>query len=69
MSPNVISQDFTAKTENQKWGCDISYIETKEGWLYLAIVMDFFSRKIVGFDKGFLCRLIYAVEHWRKHFL
>lgn len=53
VSPNVISQDFTAKTENQKWGCDISYIETKEGWLYLAIVMDFFSRKIVGFDIGF----------------
>lgn len=52
VSPNVISQDFTAKTENQKWGCDISYIETGEGWLYLAIVMDFFSRKIVGFHMG-----------------
>lgn len=52
VSPNVISQDFTAKAENQKWGCDISYIETGEGWLYLAIVMDFFSRKIIGFHMG-----------------
>lgn len=52
VSPNVIEQDFKAARPNQKWGCDISYIETKEGWLYLAIVMDFYSRQIVGFNMG-----------------
>ncbi len=52
VSPNVIHQDFTAKRPNQKWGCDISYIPTAEGFLYLAIVLDFYSRKIVGWATG-----------------
>lgn len=52
VSPNVIHQDFTAKAPNQKWGCDISYIPTAEGFLYLAIVLDFYSRKIVGWATG-----------------
>ncbi|OVE81392.1 hypothetical protein BVY03_04000 [bacterium K02(2017)] len=50
VSPNIIAQDFEATCSNQKWGCDISYIKTNEGWLYLAIVMDFYSRQIVGFE-------------------
>jgi putative transposase len=45
---NVINQNFTASKPNEKWGADITYISTKEGWLYLASVMDLFSRKIVG---------------------
>lgn len=49
ISDNVIAQDFSAKGPNEKWGCDISYIRTAEGFLYLAIVMDFYSRKIIGF--------------------
>ena len=49
LSANLIEQDFSAEAPNQKWGCDISYIPTAEGWLYLAIVMDFYSRKIVGY--------------------
>jgi len=52
ISPNIICQDFTAKSSNQKWGCDISYVPTAEGWLYVAIVMDFYSRKIVGWSMG-----------------
>jgi len=48
IAPNVIHQDFTAKAPNQKWGCDLTYIPTAEGFLYVAIVMDFYSRKIVG---------------------
>lgn len=52
ISPNVISQDFTAKGPNEKWGCDISYIPTQEGFVYLAIVLDFYSRKIIGFAMG-----------------
>jgi transposase InsO family protein len=45
---NVLDQDFAAKGPNEKWGVDISYVWTAEGWLYLAIVLDLFSRKIVG---------------------
>lgn len=52
VAPNIVNQDFTVTGENQKWGCDITYISTGEGWLYLAIVMDFYSRKIVGFQMG-----------------
>lgn len=41
---------FTAMAPNQKWSADISYVWTKEGWLYLAIVMDLFSRRIIGWS-------------------
>ena len=49
-SPNLLKQNFTAKTANQKWVADISYIATSQGWLYLAIVMDLYSRRIVGWS-------------------
>ena len=45
---NLLQQDFNALSPNTKWVADISYIKTNEGWLYLAIVLDLFSRKIVG---------------------
>jgi len=45
---NLLAQDFTASCPNEKWGVDISYVWTREGWLYLAIVMDFYARRIVG---------------------
>jgi putative transposase len=45
---NVLDQDFTADAPNEKWGVDITYVWTAEGWLYLAIVLDLFSRRIVG---------------------
>ena len=45
---NVLDQNFAADGPNEKWGVDISYVWTTEGWLYLAIVLDLFSRKIVG---------------------
>ncbi|WP_428846074.1 IS3 family transposase [Magnetospirillum sulfuroxidans] len=48
VAPNMLDQDFTADGPDQKWGADISYIWTAEGWLYLAIVVDLFSRRIVG---------------------
>jgi putative transposase len=48
VAPNVLDQDFTAEQANEKWGADISYIWTAEGWLYLAIVVDLFSRRVVG---------------------
>ena len=44
IAPNLIDQDFTAQAPNQKWSADISYVWTREGWLYLAVVIDLFSR-------------------------
>jgi putative transposase len=40
----MLDQDFTADDPDQKWGADISYIWTAEGWLYLAVAIDLFSR-------------------------
>ena len=48
IAENLLGRDFTAKSLNQKWAADITYIPTKMGWLYLAVVMDLFSRRIVG---------------------
>jgi putative transposase len=48
IAPNRIARDFTAPGPNRVWLADITYIPTAEGWLYLAAVMDLFSRKIVG---------------------
>jgi len=45
---NLLDQDFTATGPNQKWGADISYVWTREGWLYLSVVIDLFSRRVVG---------------------
>ena len=50
VAPNVLDQDFNAEAPDQKWGVDISYVWTAEGWLYLAIVLDLYSRKIVGWS-------------------
>ena len=47
-APNRLNQDFTATTRNTKWVGDITYIDTAQGWLYLAIILDLFSRKVVG---------------------
>jgi transposase InsO family protein len=48
IAPNLIARDFTATAPNRVWLADITYIPTAEGWLYLAAVMDLFSRKIAG---------------------
>ncbi|MFZ2097055.1 MAG: IS3 family transposase [Anaerolineales bacterium] len=47
-APNLLKRDFSADRPNRKWVTDITYIDTAEGWLYLASVMDLFSRKVVG---------------------
>jgi transposase InsO family protein len=48
VAENLLDRDFTATTPNQKWVADITYIPTSQGWLYLAAVMDLYSRRIVG---------------------
>ena len=47
-APNWLNQEFTAVAPNRKWVSDFTYIDTAEGWLYLATVLDLFSRKVVG---------------------
>jgi putative transposase len=47
---NLLEQDFTATVPNQKWVGDITYLWTEEGWLYLAAILDLFSRQIVGWS-------------------
>lgn len=48
IAPNLIDQDFSAERPNHKWAADISYVWTAEGWLYLAVVLDLFARRVVG---------------------
>ena len=48
IAANLLDQDFTCDRPDRKWGVDISYVWTAEGWLYLAIVLDLFSRRIIG---------------------
>ena len=52
VAPNLLNQDFNATGPNQKWGADISYVWTREGWLYLAVVIDLFARRVVGWAAG-----------------
>ena len=48
VAPNLLKQDFTASGPNKVWVSDITYIPTYEGWLYLAVIVDVFSRQVVG---------------------
>jgi putative transposase len=48
IAPNLLEQDFSAGRPNLKWNADISYVWTNEGWLYLAVVLDLFARRVVG---------------------
>lgn len=50
VAPNLLQQDFSAQHPNQKWVCDITYIGTDEGWLYLAVIVDLYSRLVVGWS-------------------
>jgi transposase InsO family protein len=48
IAPNLLDQDFSAIGPNQKWAGDISYIWTSEGWLYLAVILDLYSQRVIG---------------------
>jgi putative transposase len=50
VAPNLLNRDFTAHAPNQKWCGDISYIWTDEGWMYLAVVIDLYSRAVIGWS-------------------
>jgi putative transposase len=70
--PNLLQRQFTVTRPNKAWVTDITYIRTWQGWLYLAVVMDLFSRKIVGWSAGptihrelVLNAVLLAVRHRR----
>ncbi|AJO78028.1 transposase [Pseudomonas putida] len=48
VAENLLKQDFKASAPNQKWVGDITYLHTEEGWLYLAVVIDLYSRMVIG---------------------
>lgn len=49
IAPNLLNQDFSANAPNQVWCSDITYVRTTAGWLYLAVIIDLFARKVVGY--------------------
>lgn len=70
VAPNLLSRDFHADRPNQRWSGDITYLRTPDGWLYLAVVLDLFSRYVVGWavsrfiDRGLVqAALEMALEH------
>ena len=50
VAPNLLERDFTATAPNQKWVTDITYLWTSEGWIYLAVITDLFSRAVIGWS-------------------
>lgn len=50
VAPNLLNRDFTAHAPNKKWCGDISYVWTAEGWMYLAVVIDLYSRAVIGWS-------------------
>ena len=50
VAPNLIERDFTPALPNQVWTTDITYLATDEGWLYLTVMLDLFSRQVVGWS-------------------
>jgi putative transposase len=48
VAPNLLGRDFTAEAPDRRWAADITYVPTAEGWLYLAVILDLFSRRVVG---------------------
>jgi len=55
VAPNLLQQDFTAERPNEKWTGDITYIPTAQGWLYLAVILDVFSRRVIGWAMSARC--------------
>ena len=52
IAPNLLERDFTAHGPDESWVTDITFIWTRQGWLYLAVILDVFSRRVVGWSTG-----------------
>ena len=55
VAPNLLNREFTATEPNTKWVTDITYIPTMQGWLYLAVILDLYSRAVVGWSMSPTC--------------
>ena len=66
IAENLLDRDFEASKPNEKWTTDITYVWTGEGWLYLAMVMDLFSRRIVGWSTADHMETSLCLEALRK---
>lgn len=72
VAPNLLNREFHAETPNQKWVSDITYIQTTEGWLYLCVILDLYSRKVVGWsvstriDTDLILKAFWAAGMHRK---
>ena len=62
VAPNLLAQDFTTTGPNQKWASDISYIWTQQGWLYLAVIIDLYSRRVVGWAVSNRLKKVLAIR-------
>lgn len=73
VAPNILNRDFTATQTNQKWVGDISYVWTDEGWTYLAVVIDLYSRAVIGWSiqstlsRQLVCDAL-MMALWRRNF-
>lgn len=72
MAPNLLNRDFTAPAPDRVWVGDITFVPTREGWLHLAVLLDLYSRKVVGWAMGsqqnrslVIDALTMAIEHRR----
>ncbi len=71
--PNLLARDFTAIAPNQKWVGDITYVWTTQGWMYLAMVIDLYSRAVIGWSlqdqmtKELVCSAL-TMALWRRGF-
>jgi len=71
ISPNILNRQFDVTEPNTVWTTDITYVWTLEGWLYVAIVIDLFSRKVVGWSiddhmRTSLCTRALQMAFWRR---
>jgi len=60
IAPNLLDRNLSADLPNQKWAGDITYIWTREGWLYLAVILDLHSRRVIAlswFARANHCRV------------
>lgn len=73
VAKNLLKQDFSATAPNQKWAGDITYVWTQSGWLYLAVIIDLFSRQVIGWsmskriNKELVCDAL-LMALWRRGF-
>ena len=61
LAENVLQRQFTATQPNQKWASDITFVATWEGWLYVAVLLDLYSRRLGGWAMG--ARITTALTH------